>query len=157
MESKMDFRRYPTPLREAIRELAETNARLHISTAITAADAAPHVDEDTLTAFWALMRAEQSDPDAWSDIYDTLDVQQSAVLHAALACGHPSSATILRDATVKHVAKWLANEASDYQLDMEPTEAELTRVEPFDDPVRADRRDIAREHNAALRAAGMWS
>ncbi len=133
----MEFSQYPMPLRDAIVEIAETNAELHLATSITAGDCEEQAkDVDVQVAFWAMQMAVGDVAESWSDILDKLTDSERNVVLCSLAVQHPSAITVLRDAVVAHICEWLAYQAEKYQED-HPAEEPPTRPGYYAELARA--------------------
>jgi len=139
---------------ELVDELAHEQRQAQFPKQLTHDDVAKHVDAAVIADWLGIESATRSPELVFSEVIsERLSPVKAVSAMMALATGDGvRAAAMLQPALTEAVARDLAYHVNKAVNEYEPTEAELTRVEPFDDPVRADRRDIARDHNGTLRA-----
>ena len=154
----MDFPDFPKPVREALASIIEAAASDPDFTGINDKHVRPYIDNHVLKA-WCEMQG--GIVGALRAIADQLEItlkrrdQQGRDEDMVDALSRNAPMPALHCALSRAVMDEFADLA--YPKAQQSFEWKREPDDIWDDPRAADRRAMAREHNAALRAAGMWS
>lgn len=139
----------PDQVSNAIRELAIDAA--YTGREILHKDALEHVDQALIEAWNVTHLRKYSAQQLLAEVAAELTDADATTLLASLHKDTPTARTLMLGGLRAYIAHDLKHQARERLANMEPSERQLTNPAPYDDPVRRDRRALARAATAAER------